>query len=303
MILTPHFSIVITSYNQRAFITDAVNSAMALRNQNHEIIVVDDGSTDGSRDLLLSYGSAIRLVALSSNRGRGEARNCGAALANGEYLVFLDGDDVFLPWALDVYERVAEARKPQLILVPMSWFEERAPAVPQSARPQTIQFVEYGDYLNKDRSFGVSASSVIVNRGAFERASGWVNLPVLEDQELMIRLGTAGRTIHVLSPATVGHRKHPGQTVWNVPPFLDAMVELLRKERAGGFPGGRARQFERLALLGALSYFWSKRAFRAGLYSRAVKLFARTCPLQFVAALRRLLIIVAGRRPSEEVML
>lgn len=245
----PRFSIVITSYNQREFITDAVNSAIALRNQNHEIIVVDDGSTDGSQEVLLRYGNAIRLVALSSNRGKGEARNCGAALANGEYLVFLDGDDVFLPWALDVYERVAETRHPRLILAPMSYFEESLSAVLLSARPQKIQLVEYLDYLNKDRSFGVSASSVIINRGVFEGISGWVNLPVLEDQELMIRLGTAGRTIHVLSPATVGHREHPGQTVCNVPPFLDAMVELVRKERAGGFPGGGERRFERLVLL------------------------------------------------------
>ncbi len=92
------FSIIITSYNQREFIKDAVNSALSLRSENKEIIVVDDGSSDGSQDVLRGYGDAIRLVALEANQGRGAARNCGASLATGEYLLFLDGDDAFLPW-------------------------------------------------------------------------------------------------------------------------------------------------------------------------------------------------------------
>ena len=299
----PRFSLIVTSYNQRQFIKDAIDSATALRTPTREIIVVDDGSTDGSQAVLREYGDAIELVPLSINRGKGGARNCGAAIARGDYLVFLDGDDVFLPWALDVYERIAEAKSPELILVPMLWFEGPVPTASPSDGPGSIRFVEYDDYLRKDRAFGVSASSVIIRREAFEKVSGWGNLPVMQDQELMIRLGTVGRTIHVLSPPTIGHRKHAGQTVWTVPPYLDAMVELIRKERSGGFPGGRARRLERVALLGALAFFWSKRAFKARLYWSAVKLFAGTWPMQLWASVRRLHVIMTGRRPPEELML
>jgi hypothetical protein len=202
-----------------------------------------------------------------------------------------------------VYERVAEAKSPQLILVPMFWFEGPVPAASPSDGPGSIRYVEYEDYLHKDRAFGVSASSVIIRREAFDKVSGWANLPVMADQDLMIRLSTAGRTIHVLSPPTIGHRKHAGQTVRTVAPFLDVMVELIRKERSGGFPGGRARRLERVALLGALAFFWSKRAFKAKLYWSAVKLVVRTWPMQLWASVRRLHVIMTGRRIPEELIL
>ena len=112
----PRFSLVITSYNQREFIKDAVDSALSLPNPEKEIIVVDDGSADGTQAMLRQYGEAIRLVCFETHQGSGAARNCGANLANGEYLVFLDGDDAFLPWALDVYERIVQAKKPKMIL-------------------------------------------------------------------------------------------------------------------------------------------------------------------------------------------
>ncbi len=236
--MSARFSIIITSYNQRQFIRDAVSSAVALPPDNHEIIVVDDGSTDGSQDVLSEYGDAIRFVPLRKNHGKGGARNSGAALANGQYLVFLDGDDTLLPWALDVYERVADTRKPVLILATMSWFEGELPNAPIS-RPHSARIVEYDDYFSKDRPFAVSASSVVIERSAFEAVGGWSDLPVMQDQELVIRLGTAGRAVHVLAPPTTNHRAHSGQSIRNVKPFLAALNELLRKERCGEFPGGR----------------------------------------------------------------
>src|ERR1019366_8504283 len=102
------FSIIITSYNQPEFIKDAVDSALSQRPGAAEIIVVDDASTDGTQEVLRQYGDAIRLVCRETNGKCSVARNCGAALARGEYMVFLDGDDAFLPWALDVYERIIE---------------------------------------------------------------------------------------------------------------------------------------------------------------------------------------------------
>ena len=84
------FSIVITCYNQRHFIQDAVGSALLQRNPSKEIIVVDDGSSDGSVEILQQYGESIQLLKLASNRGALEARNQGAACAKGEYLAFLD---------------------------------------------------------------------------------------------------------------------------------------------------------------------------------------------------------------------
>jgi len=123
------FSIIITSYNQREFIKDSVDSALSFRNAEREIIVVDDGSTDGTQEILRQYGEVIRLVCLETNQGAGEARNRGASLATGDYLVFHDGDDVFLPWTLEAFERIIQAKKPKLILGDVWWFQGMLPAL------------------------------------------------------------------------------------------------------------------------------------------------------------------------------
>src|SRR5438270_4159074 len=100
------FSIIITCHNQHDFIKDAVDSALLQPGDAKEIVVVDDASTDGSLQLLEQYGSRIRLAPLKNNVGTVGARNHGASLAQGDYLVFLDGDDAMMPWALDVYSRI-----------------------------------------------------------------------------------------------------------------------------------------------------------------------------------------------------
>src|SRR5689334_19435660 len=97
-------SIVITCYNQRDFIRDAVESALLQRAD--EVIVVDDASDDGSSEILRTYGDAITLGRMPSNGGPARARNRGASMATGDYLVFLDGDDVLMPWALEIYRRI-----------------------------------------------------------------------------------------------------------------------------------------------------------------------------------------------------
>src|ERR1035441_8051583 len=141
------FSIIIISYNQREFIKDAVDSALCQRNEPAEIIVVDDASTDGAQEILRQYGDAIRLICRETNQGACAARNCGAALATGEYLVFLDGDDALPPWALDVYDRIVEARKPMMMLGDHWWFKGTLAALQPGDTPHEIRLVEYEDIM------------------------------------------------------------------------------------------------------------------------------------------------------------
>jgi glycosyltransferase involved in cell wall biosynthesis len=110
------FSIVIACYNQEGFVREAVESALCQEHPGKEVIVVDDGSRDGTGDVLNTFGASIILARLSINRGADAARNHGASLASGEYLVFLDGDDVLMSWALDVYGRLITACCPKFIL-------------------------------------------------------------------------------------------------------------------------------------------------------------------------------------------
>ncbi|PSB25602.1 glycosyltransferase [Stenomitos frigidus] len=101
----PLVSIVVSNYNYEQFISETIHSALNQSYQPIEVIVVDDGSTDRSRDVIASFGSRITSI-LKENGGQASAMNAGFAAANGEIVMFLDSDDVLLP---DTFQRVVEA--------------------------------------------------------------------------------------------------------------------------------------------------------------------------------------------------
>src|SRR6266849_5630061 len=92
-------SAIVPVFNGESTIAAAIDSALNQNFDATEVIVVNDGSTDGTALILRSYGSKIRVIE-QSNRGLSAARNAGAAIARGEYLAFLDADDEWLPGKL-----------------------------------------------------------------------------------------------------------------------------------------------------------------------------------------------------------
>ena len=111
-------------YNRSKFVKTAIDSVLSQTNQDFEIIVVDDGSTDDTLKVLESYGDKIKVMT-QANQGPEVARNTSAAVAAGEYLAFLDSDDFMLPWALETYGRVVVSQdQPAVILSHLKFFSE-----------------------------------------------------------------------------------------------------------------------------------------------------------------------------------
>ena len=98
-------SIVTLSFNQRAYLQEAIDSVLSQRYGELEYILVDPGSQDGSRELIGSYGNQITATIFAPDRGAAEGLNRGFALATGEIYGFLNADDVLFPGSLN---RVAE---------------------------------------------------------------------------------------------------------------------------------------------------------------------------------------------------
>ncbi len=92
----PEVSVVIPCYNAEAFVAEAVGSALGQVGVRHEVIVVDDGSTDASAEILAGFGDRITLIR-QENRGEGGARNRGLKEAQGRFVAFLDADDWWSP--------------------------------------------------------------------------------------------------------------------------------------------------------------------------------------------------------------
>lgn len=96
----PKVSVIIPTYNRSHFILDAIDSVLNQAFQDFEIIVIDDGSNDDTREVLRKYDAIVNHV-YQENKGRSEARNTGIKIAKGEYIAFLDDDDIWLPQKLE----------------------------------------------------------------------------------------------------------------------------------------------------------------------------------------------------------
>src|SRR6266513_3016176 len=94
-------SVIIPTYNCGRFIREAIDSALAQTHAPLEVIVVDDGSTDETAQVLAEYGATIRCI-WQENQGVAAARNTGLAAARGEYLAFLDADVIWKPRKLEL---------------------------------------------------------------------------------------------------------------------------------------------------------------------------------------------------------
>jgi GT2 family glycosyltransferase len=295
---TTRFSVIIVFYNHEPFVRAAVDSILEQRDDRLEVIAVDDGSTDGTKEALVEYGDSIQPVFLDPNEGASAARNAGASRATGDYLVFLDGDDVFMPWAIDVYETVAREKQPVLMIGSMSWFRG---GVPESGtRPREIFLIEYRDYFSKDRAVGASASAMVIERKAFQQTGGWQDFPV-DDHDLLWKLGTAGRVVQIVHPPTTFHRSHAQQTSLQTARVIDGIEVLIRKERQNHYPGGRERRFERRACVGGVVFHWSRLALRRGLYRKGLAFLLSNSALVMAAAAVRFRALFSGRREPQRV--
>lgn len=296
----PRFSIIITSYNTAAFIGEAADSALAQEFPDKEIIIVDDASTDGSVEILKQYGETIRLIALESNGGAAAARNRGAALASGDYLVFLDGDDRLLPWALDVFDRIVDKKDPKLILCDMLYFRELFSTVKMGTRPLEIRVVDYESFMKKDRMYRASASAMVIDRQIYREVGGFsLDIWQMGDADLMLKLGNSGRTISIVSPPTSAYRLHANNSSLQILGLIDGVHTMIRKENSNQYPGGRALKAERYAVLGGIVFSWLKKSFRKRLYREFLKLLAAGWPMVSTAIVYRGIAIVRGRRPVE----
>lgn len=108
-------SIIIPSYNQSQYLSAAINSALDQKVKAHEIIVVDDGSTDDSLAMARSYESSGVKVISQVNKGLSSARNTGILNSSGEYILPLDADDMLLENAVERIAQVAEQTNADII--------------------------------------------------------------------------------------------------------------------------------------------------------------------------------------------
>jgi glycosyltransferase involved in cell wall biosynthesis len=293
------FSIVITCFNQAKFIDDAISSALSQHYRDKEIIVVDDCSDDGSDAILKKYVNAARVVRPERNMGASRARNLGAAAATGEYLVFLDGDDLLLPWALDVYAQVLRRQDVAVILGSLLWFEGQPPKPRPEDFPRNVKFVAFQPLIKKDRPNRSSASATVIHQRTFQEVQGWTSdMFPFEDFEILVKLSPYPAT-QILSPPTTSYRVHDTNSIHRIGPFVRELRGVIEKIKRAEYPCSRSYRLESYAFVGGPALYWVKRAYSCGQPAGALRLLASGWALILAALIYKSRILLKGRRRSE----
>jgi glycosyltransferase involved in cell wall biosynthesis len=298
----PRFSIVITVFNRPDLVRQAVDSALAQGFADREIVVVDDSSTDNTPEVLKSYGKEIRVVTTVANQGCEMAYRTGVEASTGDYLVFLDSDDLLYPWALAVYDFVINAaRQPALLVSRLAFFSTIPQALAAPERGAPFEAVVYRDYLSKDRTISSSLSMVVVRRDVYAESGGFrISTAATyngSDHDFLLRIGCHGPAVLIQRPQTVAYRVHPGNSTQNLRRVVEGILRLIAAERRGAYPGGRDRRPDRRAMIGNQVYWWSRRSLLGGQPWLAVRLLFSGWDMVVARLRKRLRTSVGGLVP------
>ncbi len=282
--MNPRFSVLMPAYNREKYVGQAIDSVLAQTFTNYELFVIDDGSTDATLELLESYGARIKVLR-QSNQGPEVARNKAAALAQGEYLVLLDSDDLLLPDALSTYDRIIRTfDSPPLIIGALTDFQdgEPIPANPQESLP--IKVLKYRDYLSVDRWMRISSSRIAVKKSVFSEIGGLRNTTAatfhLDSLNLILKVATYGPCIVVQQPFTAAYRNHETNAIRSLEPIANGILSLVRAEHEGQYPGGKERRADRYACIGAIALSWAiSHCLRGGRVMLSLRLLWATAPM------------------------
>ena len=199
-------SIIIPTYNHALFISDAVNSCLEQTYPNIEIIVVDDGSTDNTKQILEPYSSKIKYI-YQKNAGPAAARNNGARASNGSYLLFLDSDD-WLSSEQIALQIIELDKRPEYGLVYSAWknVDETNKQIIGEVRPKTE-----GDVLQKLllRELFFSPGAALIRKECFDNVGPFEERKEFmrsEDTEMWVRIAAANYPFAYLDEPLFFHR-------------------------------------------------------------------------------------------------
>ncbi len=199
----PMVSVIIPTHNRADFLTEAIDSVLAQTWRDFEILVVDDGSTDGTRDVIGEYGDRIRYFH-KPHRGPSSARNLGASKAHGNFLAFLDSDDIWEPDKLDIQMNFALSH-PDIKLISCGGYVLGNPRRRKSEIGRDLS----GDlFLNLYQRSFINTSGVVLTRDSFLQVGRFdETIRTAEDYDLWLRVAREFPMAHLDAPL-VGIRKH-----------------------------------------------------------------------------------------------
>ena len=193
----PLFSVIIPVYNTRKYLRECINSTLKQKYQNFEIILINDNSTDGSKEICESYANnkKIKIVNNKKNIGVGLSRNKGISIASGKYLIFLDSDDCLYQGCFEGLEKVINKGKKKVDVIITKFLAEAPPYSndylfkfeKHFSKPyKTEDFISHINKINYQTN--VCWHYIIKKELITKNKLNFINAKINEDQEFVTRL-------------------------------------------------------------------------------------------------------------------
>jgi glycosyltransferase involved in cell wall biosynthesis len=204
----PQVSVIIPTYNRGRIIEEAVDSALAQDYKDFELIVVDDGSTDNTSEILASYGDDIS-VFFQKNKGVSAARNRGITEASGQFIAFLDSDDLWLPQKLSTQVEFFRQRPDALICQTEEVWVRNGIRVNPKQRHKKPSGMIFKPSLELCL---VSPSAVMIRRDLLDKTGNFdETLPACEDYDLWLRISCRFPVYLIETPLIIKRGGHDDQ--------------------------------------------------------------------------------------------
>ena len=265
----PAVSVCIPTYNRRDYLKETLQSVFAQTYKDYEVVIVDDGSTDGTEEMIKQLGCNVRYY-WQKNAGEGAARNRLIELAGGKFITFIDSDDLLMP---DAVERMVAAmqRESEPVIVYGSYLriDPYGNIIGKSKRKLYSGFVT--KYLFQD-VFVHSCGSMFPKEAIVEAGGFDESLRVCSPYILLLRLSLKYRFIALVEPAF--KRRRHGDNISAISK-ANRLTEFKVLEEFYFQGGGRCVIPEKLAMrrLSEETYRVGKCAFKEGEHQEAKAYF------------------------------
>lgn len=248
----PTFSVVIATYNRWPFLAEAIDSVLAQTYSDFELIVVDDGSTDGTANHVAGRYPDIQLI-VQENAERGAARNTGIVAAEGTWLTFLDSDDIYEPWHLEQASGATQAGSKAIASEALMWNPDtgatwKPPRIVED-QPLGLRRQLWGNaitlpalFVRRDLALDIGG---FPEDRAFASSEDWLfNTFVLAEAD-----------VHQLPKPSVRVRSHSGRSTMDHMAFLETHWNAARNLLAEGLPSRPLNEEERTIVLSGAHRF------------------------------------------------
>lgn len=268
----PKVSVVIPTYNRADYLQEAIDSVLAQAYTDYEIIVLDDGSTDNTKEALAHYKDKIKYF-YQENRGPTAAKNSGMQKARGEYIAFLDDDDLWLPEKLAKQVEALDNNQKLAFVCSGSYVIDSSGQRIDEWKKVTQNQETFSNLYEANFVFTLTVMirrKCLAATGLFDE-----NLSIVQDYDLWLRLAKRYPFAYIALPLAQ-YRKHDSNVTKNIPQRLKEHLRIVNKKEIAGDLSFIKRRIRtaKVYILFAATYYAAKNFKKAGIcYLNAVLTF------------------------------